>query len=112
MKIGLTFTTLQFTMYQQQLHKLLTTATLLIHLDDFFLPVTPPPLPSQQKCASTHIPTLFIRQMLSKLAQLKLKYLSSEQNFSRYLIAYAMLFFLSDPNRFLYPADSSQSSTG
>ena len=112
MKTGLTFTTLQFTVYQQQLHKLLTTATFLIHFDDFILPITPLPLPSQQKCVSTQIPTLFSSQMPSKLAQLKLKYLSSEQNFSRYLIAYAMLFFLSDPNRFLYPADSSQSSTG
>ena len=100
-------------MNQQQLHKLPTTATLLIHLDNFILLLTPPPLPSQQKCASTQIPTIFSSQMLSKLTRVKLNYLPSPKNFSRYLIAFAMSFFCQTPTDFhiqLIPHKALQAS--
>lgn len=109
MKNGLQwFITSLFTVNQQQLHKLPTTATLLIHLDDFILP-----LPSQQKCASTQIPTIFSSQMLSKLTRVKLIYLPSPKNFSRYLIAFAMSFFCQTPTDFhiqLIPHKALQAS--
>ena len=114
MKNGLQwFITTLFTVNQQQLHKLPTTATLLIHLDNFILPLTPPPLPSQQKCASTQIPTIFSSQMLSKLTRVKLNYLPSPKNFSRYLIAFAMSFFCQTPTDFyiqLIPHKALQAS--
>ena len=114
MKNGLQwFITSLFTVNQQQLHKLPTTATLLIHLDNFILLLTPPPLPSQQKCASTQIPTIFSSQMLSKLTRVKLNYLPSPKNFSRYLIAFAMSFFCQTPTDFhiqLIPHKALQAS--
>ena len=114
MKNGLQcFITSLFTVNPQQLHKLPTTATLLIHLDNFILLLTPSPLPSQQKCASTQIPTIFSSQMLSKLTRVKLNYLPSPKNFSRYLIAFAMSFFCQTPTDFhiqLIPHKALQAS--